>query len=134
MALLHLSLIIPCLLESLVIKYIKALWTKYKFFYFSKGNLMVMVVCHIKMEIFLLVNFWMEWQKGLLFILTQMVLIMKEKCHKIKQMIKMQFLNQKVSHIKDQLSITNLMEKASKLAISILFKANTSKAKDLKER
>jgi len=76
----------------------------------------------------------MEWQKGLLFILTQMVLIMKEKCHKIKQMIKMQFLNQKVSHIKDQLSITNLMEKASKLAISILFKANTSKAKDLKER
>lgn len=93
---------------------------------------MALAVCHIKMGIFILANFSTELHQVQLFISTQMAHIIKEKCHQIKQTIKMLSINQKDFNIKDQLSRISLMEAANKLAINILSKGHTDKEKDLK--
>lgn len=93
---------------------------------------MVLAACHIKTEIFLLANFSMELHQAQHSISTLMGHITKGKCHQIRQTIKMQFINQKDFNIKDQLLRINLMGVASKLVTSILSKAHTGKAKDLK--
>jgi len=67
-----------------------------------------------------------------LFILILKDHITKEKCQKIKQMMKTQFIKQKNLSIKDQSLIINLMEVVHSLETNILLQVHTNLEKELK--